>query len=115
LGKFIGIFQRFTKSKISNFDITIIHENVIWLDISVHDIATRKNLECLDNLLEVEENSLLGEGSLLLHEFIESSTVAVLIDEVEVVGGFEHIDVLDDVGAALEGGKNVNFIDSALL
>jgi hypothetical protein len=36
-----------------------------------------------------------------LHEFVERAAVAVLVDEVEIVGGFEHVDVFDDVWAAL--------------
>jgi hypothetical protein len=91
------------------------HEDVIGFDIPMHDVTARQNLEGFHDLLEIEERSLLGQGALLLHEFVQSSAIAVFIDKVEVVGCFEHIDVFDDVGAALQRGEDVDFVDCALL
>ena len=50
-----------------------------------------------------------------MHKFIEGSSVAELVDEVEVVGSFEHVDVFDDVGAGLEGGEDVDLVHGAFL
>jgi len=50
-----------------------------------------------------------------LHEFVERAAVAVLVDEVEIVGGFEHVDVFDDIGAGLQRRKDIDLVDSALL
>ena len=43
------------------------------------------------------------------------SFVAVLIDEVVIVGSLEHIDVFDDKWTGLERGENIDFVDSAFL
>ena len=64
---------------------------------------------------KVDETLFFGEGSLFLHKFIKSASVAELIDEVEVVGSFKHIDVFDDVGAGLEGGEDVDLVDGTFL
>lgn len=86
---------------------------VIWFDVSMHDIASWEYFEGFHHLAEEEECSFFGEGSFLLHEFVHGSSIAVFVDKVEVVGGFEHVDVLDDVRAALECGEDVDFVDSA--
>jgi len=50
-----------------------------------------------------------------LHQFIKSASVAELVDKVEVIGGLEHVDVFDDVGAGLEGREDVDLVDGAFL
>lgn len=90
-------------------------EDVVGLDVPVHDITAGQHFERLHDLLEEEQSPLLGKWTFLLHQFVESAPVAVLIDEVEVIGSLEHVDVLDDVGAGLQRGEDVDFIDSALL
>jgi len=52
-------------------------------------------------LSEEVKSSLFRERAFFLHQFVHSTTVAILIDKVKVVGSFKHIDVLDDIGAAL--------------
>lgn len=90
-------------------------QNIIGLDVSMHDVGSGEHLEGLDDLPEVDEGALFGEGSLLLDKFVERAPVAELIDEVEVVGSLEHVDILDDVGAALEGRQDVDLINCAFL
>ena len=36
LRKLVGVFERFAKAKISNFDTSVVHEDVVRLDICVH-------------------------------------------------------------------------------
>ena len=74
----------------------------------MHDVVARENLKGLYDLLEVVQSAFFGEGSLLLHQFVQSAAVAVLVDEVEVVGSFEHVDVLDDVLVLLDVGEDVD-------
>ena len=64
---------------------------------------------------EVGQTLFFGEGSLFLHKFIKGASIAELIDEVEVVGGFKHVNVFDDVGAGLKGGEDVDLVDGAFL
>jgi hypothetical protein len=82
--------------------MTIIHKNIIGFDVPMHDVVLREDLKRFNHLPEVEESAFLNKGPFLLQQFIKSSAVAVFIDEVEVISSFEHIDVFDDVGAALK-------------
>ena len=81
----------------------------------MHDVASGEYLEGLDYLPEKTKCLFLVERALFLHEFIEGSSVAVLVDEVEIVGSLEHVDILDDVGAGLQSREDVNLIDGAFL
>jgi len=90
-------------------------QDVVRFYISVHDVATGKHFECLHHLPEEIQGPFLGEGAFLLHQFVHRASVTILIDEVEIVGSLKHIDVFDDVGAALKSRKNVDLVDSAFL
>lgn len=58
---------------------------------------------------------LLWKRSFLFEQFLESATVAKLIDEVEVISSLEHIEVLDNVRTGLQIRQDVDFVVSALL
>lgn len=81
----------------------------------MHDVTFRQHFEGLDDLPEITESFLFWEGTFFLHEFVESASVAELVDEVEVVGSFEHVYVLDDVGTGGEARKDVDLVDCAFL
>lgn len=93
----------------------MVDEDVIGFDIPVHNVISWQNFEGFNDLPEVDQTLFFREGSLFLHKFIEGASVAELVDEVEVVGSFEHVDVFDDVGAGLEGGEDVDLVDGAFL
>jgi len=80
----------------------------------MHDIVLVKDLESIDELLEDKEGVSFGNNSLLAEHSFKGASIAVLIDEVEVVGSFEHIDVLDDMLILLYIGEDVDLIDGAL-
>ena len=79
------------------------HEDVVRFDIAMHNVVPREDFESLHDLSEINQTFFLRQWSFFLEQFVKGSSVAELIDEVEVVGSFEHIDVLDDVGAGLKG------------
>jgi hypothetical protein len=58
---------------------------------------------------------LLCKFSFLLQELLEGSTVAVLVNEIEVVDCFEHIEILNDMGTTLEIGENAYLVVGAFL
>lgn len=80
----------------------------------MHDVGTRKYFKGLNDLLEIAQSSFLREWTLFLHKFVESSAVAILINEVEVIGSFKHVNVFDDVGTTLESGQDINLVHSTL-
>lgn len=79
----------------------------------MHDVVLIEDSESLNYLGVIGESTFLREGSSLLQEFLQSSTVTVLVDEVEIVDGFEHIEVLDDVRTRLEVGEYADLIVGA--
>ena len=81
----------------------------------MHNVAAWKDFKCLHHLSKKVESSFLWERALLLHQFVHRASIAILIDEVEIVSSLKHIDVFHNVGAALKSRKNVDLIDRAFL
>ena len=90
-------------------------QQVFWFEVSVHDVVPVEHFEGFDYLGKIGEGYSFWQHALLLEQFFEGAAVAKLIDEVEIVGSFEHIEVLDDVRAWLEGGKDFYLVVGALL
>lgn len=44
----------------------------------------------------------------------KGASITEFVDEIEVVGGFEHVVVFDDVGVCFDVGEDVDFVDCAL-
>ncbi len=81
----------------------------------MHDVVFVEYLEGVDELFEDEEGLLFRDVFVLPEHSLEGATVTELVDEVEVVGGFEHVDVLYDVLVLLDVGQDVYLVDRALL
>ena len=77
-------------------------KDVLRLDVPVYDAVLVQNLEGLEQLLEVAQGLALRELLFGLENRIKSPSVAVVVHEVVVVGGLEHLEVLHDVGGVLE-------------
>ncbi len=91
------------------------HENIIRLEISMHDIIFGEYFEGFNHLLEVEESFLFREWPILLHLSIQSTSIAILIYEIEIVRCFEHVNVPNDIGAGLDSRENVYFVHCTFL
>ena len=107
--------QVLAKSKVSQLQDTVVEEDVVGLQVPMHDVELVENLERLHQLGKDSQRLLLPELSLLLQLAVESLAIAELVNEVEVVGGFEHLDKLDDVGALLDPGEVPDLIGRAFL
>lgn len=88
---------------------------IIRLQIPMHNIMPIQHLKRLHQLPEIPHSPALLQPPLLLQHLLQRATITILIHEVEVVIGFEHFDVADDVGGGLDGGEDVDFVDGALL
>lgn len=71
-------------------------EYVIRFEIPVHNVVLVQNFEGLQQLSENLESSAFREVPLLFQQRLQCLAVAELVDEVEVIGCFEHLDVTDD-------------------
>ena len=61
----VGLFQAFTKSKISQLDNAIAEKDIIRLQIPVHDVVLVENLEGLKKLLKDEQGLFFWKHTLL--------------------------------------------------
>ena len=81
----------------------------------MHDVVLVEDLEGVDELFEYFEGFGLLDDAVFAEYALEGAAVAVLVDEVEVVGRLEHVDVLDDVLVLLDVGQYIDLVDRALL
>ena len=82
--------------------MTGLKEDIIRLDIAMEDMDVIERAEGIDKLLEDLECLLFGEVPLGSDIVLESAAFAVLIDQVDVLVGLDHLDKLDDVEVVLE-------------
>ena len=81
----------------------------------MHNIVLVEHLEGINKLFEDEQSLFFCDDFVLPKETLKCTPVAVLIYEVEIVGCFKHIDVLDDVLILLDIGKDVDLVYGAFL
>jgi hypothetical protein len=81
----------------------------------MHDVILIEYLKGIDELLEDEQSPLFRNDSIFPEYSLERASIAVLVDEVEVVGGLEHVHIFDDMLVFFDIGEDVDLIDGALL
>ena len=77
-------------------------KNVVWLYISMEDIVLAQGFESVDDLLEDSKSLLFWYFTSLPDKILQCAFVAVLIDEVDIVVGFDHFDEVDDIDVVFE-------------
>jgi hypothetical protein len=73
------------------------HEDVGKFEVSMHDLVLVEGLEGVEDLEEELDGLFLRERLVLLEVLGEIAFVAVLEDQIEVVGGLLDVVELDDV------------------
>jgi len=81
----------------------------------VHNVIFVEYLKGIDELFEDEQGLFFGYNSIFPEHAFECASVAVFIDEVEVIGSLEHVYVLDNVLIFFDIGENIDFVDCAFL
>lgn len=89
-------------------------EDVAWFDIPVHNIVFNQHFEGLQEIFEIFQSPFFAKVLVLFDQRLESATIAVLVHEVHIVGSFENLDELDDVGGVLYFGEGLDLIDGEL-
>jgi len=74
-----------------------VEEDVQGLEVPVQDVEGHEDLKSVDNLRDYVQGFLLREGPFLLEQILHVSRVAVLVDEVNIVGCAQDRDEADDV------------------
>lgn len=85
------------------------HEDVGELEVPVHDLVLIKGLEGIEDLDEELNGFLFGERFVLFEILGDVAFVAVLEDEVEVVGSLLNVVEFDDV-LIIAGLEDLNFV-----
>lgn len=91
------IGKQFGEAEISDFDLPVVHEDVGQFEVSMHDLVLVEGFKGVEDLEEELDRLLLGECFVLFEILGEVALVAVLQDEVEVVGSLLDVVELDDV------------------
>ena len=81
----------------------------------MHDIVFVKNLESFNKLFKNQQGSSLIKGMLFSKHSFQSSSIAVFINKVEIILGFKHIIISNNVGIFFNISENINFMNSTLL
>ena len=84
-------------------------EDVGQFEIAMHDFVLDEGFEGVEHLDEILDCFILGEGLFLLEEGHEVALIAVLGDEVEVVGSFLDVVESDDV-PVITGLEHLDFV-----
>ena len=88
---------------------------VLWFQVPMHYIVFVEYFERLEDLFQIKESLSLLKFAFLFDNSIESATITELVNKVEIVNCFEHIDVSDNIRTVLYTGEYVYFVDCALL
>lgn len=118
VGNIVMVFEVFAETEVSHFYLTIVQENVVGFEVPVHDIVLVKDFEGLEQLSEELQRSLQWESRpirVLLNVRAEGAPIAELIHEVVVVGGFQHVQVPNDMRRGLHVRKRLYLVDGAFL
>ena len=79
----------------------------------MHYIVLVQLFEGFEELPEEDEGLRFCEDFAFLEQAFDGAVIAEFVDEVEVIGGLEGFDELDDV-LVFEGGEDVDLIDGEL-
>lgn len=85
------------------------HEDVGKFEVSMHDLVLVEGLEGVEDLEEELDGLFLRERLVLLKVLGEIAFVAVLEDQIEVVGGLLDVVELDDV-SVIAGLKHFDLV-----
>ena len=55
MSQLVGVLERFAESEIGYFEVALVNEDVVRLDIPMHDVVAGQDLEGLNYLAEVHE------------------------------------------------------------
>ena len=77
----------------------------------MHDIVFIEDLKSVDELFKNEKCIFLVDKLIFSKNWFKRSSVAKLINEVEIVWSFEHIDVFDDMLIFFDVCEDIDLID----
>jgi hypothetical protein len=76
----------------------------------MQDVGLMEGTEGVYELSEEIEGSFLRERGLLSEKVFESSSFAILVDEVDELAAFDHFYKLDNIEVILEVSEGIYFV-----
>jgi hypothetical protein len=114
LGEIVSPAESLAKTEIGEFEMSGFEEDVVRFDVAVQDEVLAEGSHGDDELSEYYQGLPLGQAVALSDEGFESAPLAVLIDEVDVVIGLDHLHELDHVEVGLEQTQRVDLVAGEL-
>ena len=81
----------------------------------MHDVGFDQYLESFEQIIEIIDSLSLLEPTMSPDFLLQSTTIAVLIDKVVVVGSLEYFDESDNMRGVLYFTQSLYFVDGELL
>jgi predicted dithiol-disulfide oxidoreductase (DUF899 family) len=75
-----------------------VQQNVAGLEVAVQYVFVEKFLEGVQDLFENDDGLLFLETLFGLDDVLKGASAAVLVDQVKVIDGAQHLYEADDVG-----------------
>lgn len=91
------IVEQLGKPKVCNLDFPVVDENIGKFEISMHDFVFHESFKSIEHLDEELNGFVLAQSFLFLKVSHEISFVAILQDQVEIIGCFLDVVELNDV------------------
>lgn len=95
----VVLAEDLAEAEICDFGDSVVAEDIGEFEISVQDLVVEEVVEPIDDFAENLDGFFLCEVFSFLDVGVEVAVVAVLEDEVVIVGGLLHIVEFDDVVA----------------
>lgn len=114
MSEVLNVLHPLAETKIGQFEMPRFYQYVIGLNVSMKDLIVDQGFEGVHELLEVEEGLFLGESPESSDFLVQSASFTVLIDQINVVRGLDHLHKSDDVDVVLDGHQGVYLVLGAL-
>lgn len=89
--------QKFSKAKISNFNDSVVFENIGEFKIAVHDFIFDEGLKSVKNLNKILDCFFFGDVFLIFQVRSQVALVTILQNEVNVINSLLDVDESNDV------------------
>jgi hypothetical protein len=89
--------QHFAEAKIAQLNFAISHKNIVGFQVPMHNVVLVEFFESLKKLPENDQSLSFLQELFFLQQIFQSTLIAVFIDKIEVIRGFECLDKPDNV------------------
>ena len=85
-------------------------EDVVGFYISVKNVVLVKWSQSIDELSKNRKGLFFGEGTSISQKIFQGATLAELIDQVDIVGTFDHFNKFDNINILFKSPQSLYLI-----